>query len=434
MSEQEIVVKVENLSKTYTPVQSQEQLHGLVKLIQKTKKKIKVDALKNVSFELKRGDCLGIIGSNGAGKSTLLKILSGITSPSSGKITINGRLLSVLDVGTGFHPDLTGRENVYLSGEILGLSKKEIDNIYDGIIAFSGISDFIDIPVKYYSSGMYLRLAFSTITYLSGDILLFDEAISTGDAEFRRKLSDRMQLLRRSGISMIVVSHDINEVLGLCNRLILLENGEVVADGTCQEVAANYLEKSILKSKDIDENSVKIGELSKIGTLGISQREWGSIEDAPGNRFLRVMSASIFSKNKTPLEKVCIDETTILNLKIKKLIVGMCHIGIAIADAKNNPIVAFSSALHDKSEELIKPGDYALHFEIPANIFNTGIFIIELVMFDKGKVGLLREEVLFFKTTYPDCIIDKSLFQQFPGPLRFDVPCDIQHLVIEEGN
>ena len=174
-----------------------------------------ITILNDVSFELKRGECLGIVGPNGAGKSTLLKILSGISSPTSGKVTINGRVLSVLDIGTGFHPDLTGRENVYLNGEILGMSRSEIDKKYQEIVDFSGVGDFINRPVKQYSSGMYLRLAFSIVVTLDADLLLFDEVLAVGDSLFQEKSINRLYGLLDSGRSVIIVSHDNTQILNL---------------------------------------------------------------------------------------------------------------------------------------------------------------------------------------------------------------------------
>lgn len=197
-------------------------------------------ALKNVSFQVKRGETLGIIGPNGAGKSTVLKLLSRITSPTSGKITINGRLSALIEVGSGFHPELTGRENVYLSGSILGMRRREITEKLDSIIDFAGVRHFIDTPVKRYSSGMYVRLGFSIAAHLHPDILLLDEVLAVGDAAFQSKCYERIRSLKNSGTTIVFISHDLNAVKFVCDRAMLLSSGEIIADGFTRDVISRY--------------------------------------------------------------------------------------------------------------------------------------------------------------------------------------------------
>src|SRR5206468_10815514 len=188
-------------------------------------------ALKDVSFEVKRGEVLGIIGRNGAGKSTLLKVLSRITEPSEGRATINGRVASLLEVGTGFHPELTGRENIYLNGAILGMSHSEIRRKFDEIVNFSGVEKFIDTPVKRYSSGMQVRLAFSVAAHLEPEILVLDEVLAVGDAAFQQKCLDKMHEIRQQGRTIFFVSHSMPAVTRLCKRVLLMRQGEIAADG-----------------------------------------------------------------------------------------------------------------------------------------------------------------------------------------------------------
>lgn len=197
-------------------------------------------ALRDVSFEVRRGEALGIIGQNGAGKSTILKLLSSITVPSSGEITINGRLAALIEVGSGFHPELTGRENVYLSGSILGMRRAETTRKLDNIIDFAGIRQFIDTPVKRYSSGMFVRLGFSIAAHLDPDILLLDEVLAVGDAAFQFKCLNRVAELRDSGKTIVFISHDLSAVERLCERVLLLERGQIVADGSPAEVIDLY--------------------------------------------------------------------------------------------------------------------------------------------------------------------------------------------------
>lgn len=201
-------------------------------------------ALKDVSFDINEGEVVGIIGRNGAGKSTLLKILSRITHPTEGKVTLYGRVGSLLEVGTGFHKELTGRENVYLNGTILGMKKAEIDRKFDEIVDFSGVSKFIDTPIKRYSSGMQVRLAFAVAAHLEPEILIVDEVLSVGDAEFQKKSIGKMQDVSKSGRTVLFVSHNINAVNDLCQRAIWINNGQIQADGFANTVTADYMKNA----------------------------------------------------------------------------------------------------------------------------------------------------------------------------------------------
>lgn len=198
-------------------------------------------AVNNVSFDVKDGEVMGIIGKNGAGKSTLLKILSRITEPTAGSISIEGRVASLLEVGTGFHPELTGRENVYLNGTILGMKKKEIDSKFDEIVAFSEIEKFIDTPVKRYSSGMKVRLGFAVAAHLDPEVLIIDEVLAVGDADFQKRCLGKMQDVANAGRTVLFVSHNLPLVKGLCPRSILMRKGQIVFDGSSEDAITNYL-------------------------------------------------------------------------------------------------------------------------------------------------------------------------------------------------
>lgn len=222
----------------------------------KFKKKKEFWALKDISFEVEKGDVVGIIGRNGAGKSTLLKILSRITEPTEGEIEYRGRVASLLEVGTGFHPELTGRENVYLNGAILGMKRSEIDEKFDEIIDFSGVREFIDIPVKRYSSGMQVRLAFSVAAHLDSDILIIDEVLAVGDAEFQKKCLGKMdQVTKDKNRTIFFVSHDLNAVRRICNKCVYLEDGKIKAIGETSDVINKYLTTSSSKAQYTFENS-----------------------------------------------------------------------------------------------------------------------------------------------------------------------------------
>ena len=217
-------------------------------------------ALKDVSFEIQPGEVVGVIGRNGAGKSTLLKILSRIVEPSAGRAELRGRLGSLLEVGTGFHPELTGRENVFLNGSLLGMSRSEIRGKFDEIVAFADIADFLDTPVKRYSTGMHVRLAFAIAAHLNPEILVLDEVLAVGDAQFQKKCLGKMQDVSRQGRTVLFVSHDMSAVRRLCSRAILIAHGGVAANGPADEVATRYLATGrdlMLPGERIDLQSAK---------------------------------------------------------------------------------------------------------------------------------------------------------------------------------
>lgn len=237
-------------------------------------------SLRDLSFDVERGSALGIVGHNGAGKSTLLKILSRVTRPTTGRAILHGRVGSLLEVGTGFHHELTGRDNVYLSGAVLGMSRQEIDAKFDAIVDFAEVERFIETPVKRYSSGMYLRLAFAVAVHLEPEILIVDEVLAVGDAQFQRKCLDKMQDVRAAGRTILFVSHNLPAVTRLCERAILLERGRLIADGPSADVIASYVSPNR-------------------GTA--NEREWVE-SDAPGGNVARLRAACVRSAAKDPGE------------------------------------------------------------------------------------------------------------------------------------
>lgn len=252
MAVSDIVLRVDDVSKKFVRGEIHDSLRDLVPAAlarltgRNSASSAKRDfwALQNVSFELTRGEAFGIVGANGAGKSTILKLISGVMSPTSGKIEVNGKLSALIEVGAGFHPDLTGRENVYLNGAILGMTRAETAEKFDSIVEFSGLADFIDTPVKRYSTGMYARLGFAVAAHVDPDILIVDEVLSVGDFVFQNRCLERMNTIIRGGASVIFVSHNLRAIAELCPRSVLLERGQIVENGPSSHVIKTYLERT----------------------------------------------------------------------------------------------------------------------------------------------------------------------------------------------
>jgi lipopolysaccharide transport system ATP-binding protein len=223
-------------------------------------------ALQNISFSLNDGEVLGVVGKNGAGKSTLLKLLSRVTAPTTGLIKVKGRIASLLEVGTGFHPELTGKENIFLNGAILGMTKKEIKSKFDEIVEFSGVGKYVDTPVKRYSSGMYVRLAFAVAAHLEPEILIVDEVLAVGDAEFQKKAIGKMQSVSKSGRTVLFVSHNLTAVEQLCTRGILLQNGMLALEGPINEITTAY-KKASVNENELKRSGTRHAELKKYELL-----------------------------------------------------------------------------------------------------------------------------------------------------------------------
>lgn len=313
----DIAIKAENISKLYhiglkTSGSLRETVSNYASGFLK-KKTTDLDlsefwALKDVSFEVGKGDIVGVIGRNGAGKSTLLKILSRITEPTFGKITLNGRVGSLLEVGTGFHPELSGRENIYLNGSILGMKRSEIQSKFEEIVEFSGIGKFIDTPVKRYSSGMYIRLAFSVAAHLEPDVMIVDEVLAVGDAEFQKKCLGKMQDVAGHGKTVLLVSHNIGYIRSLCKSGIYLKGGTIQFSGIIDEVIRHYIgETAIEKSMHVSMRKDRTGS----GVIRISDIKFISPSDGTvinailaGNDALLSIDYDVDMKSDLELNKI----------------------------------------------------------------------------------------------------------------------------------
>lgn len=281
-------------------------------------------ALKDVSFEIKRGEAVGIIGRNGSGKSTLLKILSRITEPTKGFAEIHGRVGSLLEVGTGFHQELTGRENIYLNGAILGMKRAEIDRNFDEIVAFSEVEKFIDTPVKHYSSGMYLRLAFAVAAHLEPEILLVDEVLAVGDAEFQKKCLGKMQDVAKEGRTVLFVSHNLAAVRNLCSRGILLQNGTVLEDADASKTIDTYLNKMQQKA---------------------SEEDLFNRKDRKGKGMVRLKKVEIFSNGNHPTTTLATGHPARFLFHMDIIKRGMSCV-FTLYDQYGQPITSFNSGMH----------------------------------------------------------------------------------------
>ncbi|EGV44430.1 ATP-binding cassette domain-containing protein [Bizionia argentinensis JUB59] len=333
-------------------------------------------ALQDISFEVKRGEVLGIIGKNGAGKSTLLKILSRVTSPTTGEIKTKGRIASLLEVGTGFHPEMTGRENVYLNGAILGMTKKEIKLKEEEIIAFSGCERYIDTPVKRYSSGMRVRLAFAVAAFLEPDILVIDEVLAVGDAEFQKKAIGKMQdISKGEGRTVLFVSHNMDSIMRLCTRAILLKNGTIIESGQVSHVIDTYL-------------STEFG--------ATSNKTW---EKNNGNDIVKILSIKAHNQNFEKTDNFKITEKVGITIKYKVMESGhkihsalnfFNSSGVNIFDSHESNTVLY----HEKKH----PGIYEATVWVYENIFSEGVLVVgvALVTHDPFQVHFHERDVIAF--------------------------------------
>jgi lipopolysaccharide transport system ATP-binding protein len=325
-------------------------------------------ALKDISFEIKRGEVVGIIGRNGAGKSTLLKILSRITEPTTGTVDIYGRVGSLLEVGTGFHQELTGRENIYLNGAILGMKQIEIERKFDEIVAFAEVEKFIDTPVKHYSSGMYLRLAFAVAAHLEPEVLLVDEVLAVGDVRFQKKCLNKMQDVGQQGRTVLFVSHSMPAITRLCERTILLDGGRVMEDGPSPEVVSTYLNAG----------------------LGMtSVREWPDPGRAPGGKVARLCAVRVRTEAGDTADTVDIRRPVAIEMEYDVLKSG--YVLLPHYDLFNEQGVHIFKALDQDSAWRRRPrpqGRYVSTAWIPGNFLAEGTLFVTAALITLSPVEL----------------------------------------------
>jgi homopolymeric O-antigen transport system ATP-binding protein len=355
-------------------------------------------ALRDVSFTIEEGEVVGFIGRNGAGKSTLLKILTRITPPTTGTAAIRGRVGSILEVGTGFHPELTGRENTYLNGAVLGMNRREIRQKFDEIVTFSGIGKFIDTPVKRYSSGMYVRLAFAVAAHLDPEVLIIDEVLAVGDYEFQQRCMGRIEEISGSGRTVLFVSHDMSAITRLCNRAYWLQDGRVAAEGRAEEVVSRYLQEA----------------------SGGGAEMTFEPEEAPRSHAIRLLSARVVDSGGETVHTVDVREPIGIELRFEVFgATGPLFPKIKLGNERGE--VVFNAFDTDpRWQSLPEPGTYTCTAWIPANLLNEGVIAVDVTVASLGAPGLFNHvnvpSLVSFHVTDPG--LGDSAKGLFTGQLR----------------
>lgn len=404
----EPIIEIKNISKKYQIGAAKEKYltlrDGLARFFKKpwaifqSKKGNDFWALDGINITINKGEAVGIIGSNGAGKSTILKILSRITPPTDGLIKIEGRVSSLLEVGTGFNSELSGRENIYLNGAILGMGKKEIEEKMENIIQFAGVEKFIDTPIKYYSSGMSVRLAFSVAAHLEPDILIVDEVLAVGDADFQKKCLGKMdEVVKKSGRTILFVSHNMDAIKTLCSRVIFLKNGKVAGDGNPEEIIGQYL-----------------GERQNAFA-----RVWENEAEAPGNEKIRLRAAKITSPEGEPLSYIGTNTPFKIELEFSNY----------TPDIETNFHVRFFTEDYTIAFNSVSPigrypkGTIKTTCHIPGNLLNTKKYAVAVGARHKNYPLYQIMEVLIFDVNESET---DGLSLKFPGAVRPKLKWEIE--------
>jgi lipopolysaccharide transport system ATP-binding protein len=362
-----IAIRVSHLSKRYQlGVQKSSSLReALTRIFQKKNESRSFLALDDVSFEVTKGKAIGVIGKNGAGKSTLLKLLSQITRPTSGTIEVDGRIVSLLEVGTGFHPELTGRENIYLNGTLLGMTRAEVKSKFDEIVTFSGVEKFIDTPVKNYSSGMYVRLAFAVAAHLESEILIVDEVLAVGDSEFQKKCLGKMSEVSSQGRTVLFVSHNLATLNSLCSEGILLDKGKIICTGPVQEVIRTYTELAST-SNELIETLHYFQEIVQITSLTINNSS----------------STSVYCNNGK------------LSFVYQALLTQDAALELDIHIKKEDELVASFSPFVFGETNVMSAGTYEIQHEIELPALKSGNYTIELTFSEPFKTWYCQSNQL----------------------------------------
>jgi lipopolysaccharide transport system ATP-binding protein len=386
------IVRVEKLSKQYR-IGAQETSYGtlresivdavrapLARLRGENGKRLPetIWALRDVSFEVAPGEVVGVIGRNGAGKSTLLKVLSRITEPTTGRVDLYGRVASLLEVGTGFHPELTGRENIYLNGAILGMRKAEIERKFSEIVAFAELEKFLDTPVKRYSSGMYMRLAFAVSSHLEPEILIVDEVLAVGDAAFQKKCLGKLDEVAKEGRTVLFVSHNMLAVQSLCTRVVWLDQGEIQDQGPARQVISQYLKTSLAAR---------------------AEQTWDNLNTAPGNEHVRIRRACVCAAGNLSTDLISVKTPLVMEFEYWNLVPGAyLNLSVVVSTKEGHPIFNTGSGgapvWHNRPFPV---GLFRSRFHIPGDLLNDGTHRVHLyVVKDQTLVIYDIDDILVF--------------------------------------
>jgi lipopolysaccharide transport system ATP-binding protein len=348
-------------------------------------------ALKDVTFDVQRGEVIGVIGRNGAGKSTLLKMLSRITQPTTGRAELFGRVASLLEVGTGFHPELTGRENIFLNGAILGMKKKEIELKFDQIVAFAELEQFLDTPVKRYSSGMYMRLAFAVASHLEPEILLVDEVLAVGDAAFQKKCLGKMGAVAKEGRTVVFVSHNMIAVRSLCARALWLDKGQILDAGETGSVVLNYLEQT---------------------TLPVLEQNWEDSSAAPGNEVVQIRAARVRAVDANDSQEITIESTIEIEFDFwSHRPDAVLNLTMHLYTAEGIYVLATGSGSKLRPQGLVRE-----RVRIPPRFLNDGIYTVTIQFVQNNSSLYLHPEILVFEVL--DSVREGNWFGKWPGVVR----------------
>ena len=356
-----------------------------------------IDALKDVSFQIQRGEIVGLIGRNGAGKSTLLKVLSRITEPTEGRIRIRGRVGSLLEVGTGFHPELTGRENIFLNGAILGMKKGEIRRKFDQIVSFAEVDRFIDTPVKHYSSGMYLRLAFAVAAHLEPEILLVDEVLAVGDVAFQNKCLGKMGEIAGEGRTVLFVSHNMLAIKMLCGRALLIDEGRIKRAGSASDVVQYYL----------------------MGENTCEKKTWARRE-RPGNDSFKLNSVRLVDESNAEVSAIKLTETLIVEIDYEVVSPGAMAI-FSLLLLNSEGIEVFASVNNGETQFYGKPlecGHYVSRCRIYPNLLNSGRYYITIVGFSGNWTDPFHVDQVVAFDAVDDGVLRRDFFGNYGGFIR----------------
>jgi lipopolysaccharide transport system ATP-binding protein len=404
------IVEVNNITKKYNLNRSTEPVtlrNGIKSLFEKKEKSNYYYALNDVSFSINKGDKLGIIGNNGAGKSTLLKILSKITNPTSGSVKVNGKVASLLEVGTGFHPELSGRENIYLNGAILGMSKREIKEQFDEIVDFAGpqIANFLDTPVKRYSSGMYVRLGFAISAHLNPEILIVDEVLAVGDADFQKKSLGKMKEVAANDKTILFVSHNLTAVSNLCNKTLHLEKGTVKQMGDTAIVLKNYM--SEVQSRKMS----YVAETFKSGL---------------GNDLIRLKFAEIKPELTKDLDYWTINDPFNLHFEFWNTL-DHVDLNVSIHLYASTGECIFNIGSQPKR---FNAGIVSADIAIPGNFLNDGSYFLSIMVVKNSSIVLANFEELF-EFEIADYRENTTWYGKWPGYVRPNFPINMNQLTSE---